>query len=74
MSVAAANVRAVITIDDVRRIASVLPRSSEAVVRDQIRLRAGRLVYAAFSRNELRELVVDGWRMCVPNSVGATVS
>ena len=41
-----------ITVDDVRRIASTLPRSYEAVVRDQIRFRAGRLVYAAFSRDE----------------------
>ncbi len=109
-----------ITVDDVRRIASILPTSSEAVVRDQIRFRAGRLVYAAFSRDEkvmgvgfpkeeraamvaahpdkfmlprksemrynwllvrldaidldeLRELVIDGWRMCVPKSIGAKV-
>ncbi len=109
-----------ITVDDVRRIASTLPRSYEAVVRDEIRFRAGRLVYAAFSRDEtvmgvgfpkeeraamvaahpekfmlprksemrynwilvrleaidldeLRELILDGWRMCVPKSVGAKV-
>lgn len=121
VSDATANVRRVITVEDVRRIASTLPRSSEAVVRDQIRFRAGRLVYAAFSRDEtvmgvgfpkeeraamvaaepdkfmlpresemrynwilvrldaidldeLRELVVDGWRMCVPKSVGAMVN
>ncbi|GAT09488.1 MmcQ/YjbR family DNA-binding protein [Mycolicibacterium novocastrense] len=110
-----------ITVDDVRRITATLPRSSEAVVRDSVRFRAGRLVYVAFSRDEtvmgvafpkeeraamvaaepdkfalprksemrfnwilvrldaiaydeLRELVIDGWRMCVPKSVGATVS
>ena len=121
MSGAATSVLRVITVDDVRRIASTLPRSYEAVVRDSIRFRAGRLVYAAFSRDEtvmgvgfpkeeraamvaaepdkfllprksemrynwilvrldaidhdeLRELVIDGWRMCVPKSVGATVS
>jgi len=109
-----------ITVDDVRRIAETLPRSSEGVVRDQIRFRAGRLVYVAFSRDEtimgfgfpreeraglvasepdkfmlprksemrynwalvrldaidleeLRELVIDAWRMCVPKSVSATV-
>ena len=109
-----------ITVDDVRRIAATLPRSAEGVVRDEIRFRAGRLVYAAFSRDEtvmgvgfpkeeraamvaahpekfmpprtsemrynwilvkldaieldeLRELVIDGWRMCVPKSVAATV-
>ncbi len=110
-----------ITVDDVRRIASTLPRSYEAVVRDQIRFRAGRLVFVAFSRDEtvmgfgfpkeeraamvaaepdkfmlprksemrynwilvrldaidleeLRELVIDGWRMCVPKSVAASIS
>ena len=109
-----------ITVDDVRRIASTLPRSQEAVVRDSIRFRAGRLVYAAFSRDEtvmgvgfpkeeraamvaaqpekfllprksemrynwillcldaieldeLRELLIDGWRMCVPKSVAAEI-
>ncbi|MFV9636188.1 MmcQ/YjbR family DNA-binding protein [Mycobacterium neumannii] len=110
-----------ITVDDVRRTTATLPRSYEAVVRDSIRFRVGRLVYAAFSRDEtvmgvafpkeeraamvaaepdkfalprqsemrfnwilvrldaighdeLRELLIDGWRMCVPKSVGATVS
>ncbi|KUI17957.1 hypothetical protein AU192_03715 [Mycobacterium lehmannii] len=110
-----------ITVDAVRRITATLPRSYEAVVRDSIRFRVGRLVYVAFSRDEtvmgvaflkeeraamvaaepekfglprksemrfnwilvkldaidhgeLRELVIDGWRMCVPKSVGATVS
>jgi len=110
----------VITVDDVRAIAANLPRSQEAVVRDSIRFRAGRLVYAAFSRDEtimgvafpkeeraamvaaepdkfmlprkselrynwilvrldaieldeLRELLIDGWRMCVPKSVAAQV-
>mgnify|MGYP001018958531 CR=1 FL=1 len=109
-----------ITVDDVRAIAANLPRSQEAVVRDSIRFRAGRLVYAAFSRDEtimgvafpkeeraamvaaepdkfmlprkselrynwilvrldaieldeLRELLIDGWRMCVPKSVAAQV-
>ena len=52
VSVGTASVRGVITVDDVRRIASTLPRSYEAVVRDEIRFRAGRLVYAAFSRDE----------------------
>lgn len=28
----------------------------------------------AIDHDELRELVIDGWRMCVPKSVGATVS
>lgn len=109
-----------ITVDDVRRITSTLPRSYEAVVRDQIKFRVGQIVYLAFSRDEtvlgvafpkeeraamveaepdkfmlprqsdmrynwihvqldaidlaeLRELVIDGWRMCVPKSVAASV-
>ena len=109
-----------ITVDDVRRITSTLPRSYEVVVRDRIRFRIGRLVYVAFSRDEtvmgfgfpkeeraalvasepdkfmlprksdmrynwvhvrldaidleeLREIVIDAWRMCVPKSVAATV-
>ena len=106
------------TIDDARRVASTLPRSYEAVVRDSVRFRVGRIVYVAFSRDEtimgfafpkderemlvmtepekflmprrselrynwvcvrldaidhdeLRELVVDAWRMCVPRKVAA---
>ena len=106
------------TVDDARSVASTLPRSYEAVVRDQLRFRVGRIVYVAFSRDEsimgfafpkeerealvasepdkfllprqselrynwvcvrldaidqdeLRELVVDAWRMCVPKKVAA---
>jgi hypothetical protein len=40
------------TIDDVRALASQLPRSYEALVRDRVRFRVGRLVYLAFSRDE----------------------
>ena len=40
------------TIDDVRALASQLPRSYEALVRDRVRFRVGRLVYVAFSRDE----------------------
>jgi hypothetical protein len=107
-----------VTIDDAREIAATLPRSYEAVVRDSVRFRAGRLVYAAFDReerimgfgfpkeeraalvasepdkflmprqsemryrwvcvrldaievDELRELLVEAWRMCVPKKVAA---
>ena len=107
-----------VTIDDARAIAATLPRSYEALVRDEVRFRVGRLVYAAFSRDdtimgfgfprderealvasepdkflmprpsdmryrwgcvrldaldvdELRELLVDAWRMCVPKKVAA---
>jgi hypothetical protein len=107
-----------VTIDDARAVASTLPRSYEAVVRDRVKFRVGRIVFVAFSRDEsimgfafpkeerealvaaepgkflmprpsdlrynwvdvrldaidhdeLRELVVEAWRMCVPKSVGA---
>jgi len=107
-----------VTIDDARAIATTLPRSYEALVRDSVRFRAGRLVYAAFydddtimgfgfprderealvasapdkflmprpsdmryqwvcvrlhaiDVDELRELLVDAWRMCVPKKVAA---
>jgi hypothetical protein len=121
MSEVPTNVADVITVEDVRRITSSLPRSYEVVVRDQIKFRVGQLVYVAFSRDEtvmgvafpkeeraamvaaqpdkfmlpresdmrynwidvrlaaieldeLRELVIDGWRMCVPKKLGESVS
>ena len=107
-----------VTIDDARAIAATLPRSYEALVGDRVKFRVGRIVYAAFSRDdtimgfgfpkeerdalvasepdkflmprpsdmryqwvcarldaldldELRELLVDAWRMCVPKKVAA---
>ena len=107
-----------VTIDDARAIATTLPRSYEALVRDQVRFRVGRMVYAAFydddtimgfgfpkderealvasepdkflmprpsdmryrwvcvrldaiDVDELWELLVDAWRMCVPKKVAA---
>jgi hypothetical protein len=107
-----------VTVDDARAIAATLPRSYEAIVRDQLKFRVGRIVYAAFydddtimgfafpreerellvasepetflmphpsetryrwvhvrldaiDLDELRELVVDAWRMCVPKTVAA---
>ena len=108
-----------VTIDDARAIAATLPRSYEALVHDRVKFRVGRIVYAAFSRDEtimgfgfpkeerdalvesepdkfllprpsdlryrwvcvrldaidqdeLYELLVDAWRMCVPKKVSAT--
>ena len=105
-----------VTIDDARAIAATLPRSYEALVRDEVRFRVDRLVYAAFydddtvmgfafpkeerqalidsepdkflmpepsdqrynwvvvrlaalDREELREIVLDAWRMVVPKRV-----
>jgi hypothetical protein len=60
-----------VTIDDARAIAATLPRSYEALVRNDMRFRVGRLVYDAIDGDELRELLVDAWRMCVPKTVAA---
>ena len=120
LSEGATNVADMITVADVRRITSTLPRSYEVVVRDRIKFRIGRIVYLAFSRDEtvmgfafpkeerdglvasepdkftlprpsdmrynwvhvrldaidlaeLRGIVVEAWRMCVPKSIAATV-
>ena len=105
-----------VTIDDVRELALTLPRTTEALVRDRVKFRVGRIVYLAFSRDEtqmgfgfpkeerdaliasepdkfllprpsdlrynwvevrldtidhdeMRELVLDAWRMVVPKRV-----
>jgi hypothetical protein len=42
----------VVTLDDIRELASQLPRSYEALVRDRVKFRVGRIVYLAFSRDE----------------------
>lgn len=107
-----------VTIDDVRAIATGLPRSYEAFVRGRVKFRVGRIVYLAFSRDqtvmgfafpkeereallqtfpdkflrpepadlryhwvlarldaleekELREIVLDAWRMVVPRRLAA---
>ncbi|HEX6423334.1 MAG TPA: MmcQ/YjbR family DNA-binding protein [Acidimicrobiales bacterium] len=107
-----------VTIDDVREVALDLPRTYEALVRDRVKIRVGRIVYLAFSRDEtlmgfafhkeeraalvesepdkflmpkladqrynwvvvrlaaidrteMRELVLDAWRMVVPKRVAA---
>ncbi|MFM2073558.1 MAG: hypothetical protein RLZZ623_3822 [Actinomycetota bacterium] len=41
-----------VTIDDVRSLADTLERSYEAVVRDRVKFRVGRIVYLAFSRDD----------------------
>lgn len=105
-----------VTVDDARAIVEPLPRSYEVLVRDRVKFRVGKIVYAAFSRDEtimgfafpreerealvasepgkflmpepadmryrwvrvrldaldveeLREILVEAWRMCVPKSV-----
>jgi hypothetical protein len=41
----------VVTIDEVCEFARTLPRSSEALVRDRVKFRIGRIVYLSFSRD-----------------------
>jgi hypothetical protein len=41
-----------VTIEDVRALASSLPRSTEAYVRGRVKFRVGRIVYLDFSRDE----------------------
>ena len=107
-----------VTIEDVRELVADLPRSYEALVRDRVKFRVGRIVYLAFSRDEtmmgfafpkeeraaliasephkflmpkpsdqrynwvvvrldaidrdeLREIVLEAWRMVVPKRVAA---
>jgi hypothetical protein len=106
------------TIEGVRELALSLPRTHEALVRDRVKFRGGRIVYLAFSRDEtlmgfafpkeerealiasepgkfmmptpsdlrynwavvrldaidnveMRDIVVDAWRMVVPKGVAA---
>jgi hypothetical protein len=43
-----------VTLDDIRTtVALSLPRTEEALVRDQVKFRVGRIVYVALSRDEL---------------------
>ena len=41
-----------VTIEDVRELALSLPRTYEALVRDRVKFRVGRIVYLSFSRDE----------------------
>lgn len=40
------------TVDDVRRIATALPRTVERLVQDRVKFNVGRIVYVALSRDE----------------------
>jgi len=42
----------VVTIDDVRVVAEMLPRSYEVLVRGRVKFRVGRIVYLSFSRDQ----------------------
>jgi hypothetical protein len=106
------------TVEDVRRIAMSLPRTSEHLIREHTKFRVGRLVYASVSPDEqrlgfgfareeraalvasdpdkfmmplpsderyhwvrarlpvlavdeLRELLIDAWRMVMPKTIAA---
>ena len=58
-----------VTVDEVRAFAGALPRSSEGLVRGQVKFRIGRIVYLALSRDgstmgfafpkELRDALVE---------------
>lgn len=41
-----------VTVEDVRRLASSLPRTTEHLVRDRVKFKVGQYVYVAFSRDE----------------------
>jgi hypothetical protein len=41
-----------VTADHIRKVALSLPRTDEALVRDQVKFRVGRIVYVALSRDE----------------------
>ncbi|MGH8872090.1 MAG: MmcQ/YjbR family DNA-binding protein [Acidimicrobiia bacterium] len=43
-----------VTLEDVRKVALSLPRTEEALVRDRVKFRVGRIVYLAASRDETR--------------------
>ncbi len=43
----------VVTADDIREVALSLPRAYEALVRDRVKFRVGRIVFVALSRDEL---------------------
>ena len=41
-----------VNVDDVRRLALTLPRTTEHLIHDRVKFRVGSLVYVAFSRDE----------------------
>src|SRR5690349_7788776 len=41
-----------VTVDDVRRVARDLARSTEHLIRDRVKFRVGKIVYVAFSQDE----------------------
>ena len=71
-----------VTVEDVRAFAMTLPRTAEALVRAEsakfLMPKKGDLRYNwlevrldAIDQAEMRELVLDAWRMCVPKRLAA---
>ena len=52
MAPAAPAGKPLVTVEQIRRVALSLPRSHEALVRERVKFRVGRIVYLAFSRDE----------------------
>lgn len=48
-----ADARRAVTVEQIRQVAMALPRTEEALVRDRVKFRVGRIVYVALSRDEL---------------------
>jgi hypothetical protein len=59
-----------VTVDDVRALASTLPRSYEALVRGRVKFRVGRIVYLAFSKDgrEMGFAFPREWRQALVES------
>ncbi|MCP2325294.1 hypothetical protein HDA40_003801 [Hamadaea flava] len=109
-----------VTVDQIRAVARELPRTSEHLIRDQVKFRVGQIVYAAITpdetllgfgfpkeerealvaaepdkfllpipsdmrfnwvrarlaaldEDEMTELIIEAWRMCVPKKISALV-
>jgi hypothetical protein len=63
------------SLEDVRRIAMSLPRTSEHLIGDHTKFRVGRLVRArlpVLGIDELREILIDAWCMCVSKKTAAS--
>jgi hypothetical protein len=60
----------VVTIDDVRAVASTLPRSTEALVYGRVKFRIGQIVYLAFSKDgtEMGFAFPKAWRNALVES------
>jgi hypothetical protein len=109
-----------VTVDQIRAVARELPRTSEHLIRDHVKFRVGKIVYASISpdettlgfgfpkeeraalvaaephkfflpipsdmrfnwvrawlaeldEDEMTELIIEAWRMCVPKKISALV-